>query len=187
MNRRLMIARVLLFLSATSLRLLLAGDAFAEGVTFGVSDDSSQVTVTDATSSGSAIHSPDEGLWSIGTGWNNDAPAKWHHGSPTKSTKHGEWTVLSGIVSTVDGQWTLRDQYRVDAGGLVHAKRRWQYDGSKPSGPIVLSIRFAADRTEGKPLRPFLPGIQYYGNPSGTRIDASRIPTWTGIAGEQAL
>ncbi len=187
MNRRLMIARVLLILSAISYLLILAGDGYAEDVTLGVSDDSSKVTITNAAIPGAAIHSPEEGLWSIGTGWNSNGPAKWHHGSPAKSTKRGEWTVLSGIISTGDGQWTVSDQYRVDASGLVHAKRRWQYDGSKPSGPIVLSIRYATDRTEGKPLRPFLPGIQYYGNPSGTRIDASRIPTWAGNIGDEAL
>jgi hypothetical protein len=133
------------------------------------------------------LRSPDDGLWSIGTGWKDDTAERWQHASPASVSSLGPWQVVSGTVPTVDGEWTVSDQYRVDERGLIHAKRRWQYGGAKPSGPVVLSIRFAMDRLEGQPLLPFLPGIQYFGNPSGTRIDSARVPTWSSEHGEVAL
>ncbi len=135
----------------------------------------------------SALHSPTDGLWSIGTGWSENASTAWHHGQPDHVERRGPWSIATGTVSTVDGVWEIRDLYRVTPEGTVQAKRRWHYTGEKPSGPVVLSVRFVVDATGGQTPQPFLPGINYYGNPSGTRIDASRVPTWSGRPGEEAL
>ena len=127
-----------------------------------------------------SITSPEEGLWSIGTGWTDDWAESWSHGSPTSRRRVGDWNVLSGKVVTGDGEWHITDSLRHVGDGIVEAKRRWRYDGSIPSGPVVLSIRFQVGRDSGSPpLRPFLPGINYFGNPSGTRIDSARVPTWS--------
>jgi hypothetical protein len=105
-----------------------------------------------------------------------------------KTETLGRWTRLSGSMTTDDGVWAVQDQYRTIEKGIVQCKRRWHYQGAKPSGPTVLSIRFQVDRgANPNPLRSFLPGINYYGNPSGTRIDPSRVPTWSGKPGAEAL
>ena len=152
-----------------------------------------RVSVSHSQLADATLHSPDEGLWSIGNGWKDNAPTSWHHGEPGDVTRRGPWSIVSGTVATKDGDWHVRDQYRVTPDGNVQAKRRWQYLGENPSGPVVLSIRFQIDQ-ESKPSsnassgpKPFLPGINYYGNPSGTRIDATRVPTWSGEPGEEAL
>ena len=138
--------------------------------------------------SGATVSTPDEGLWSIGTGWQDNAPTKISHANPRDSAKRGDWTVLFGSIETSDGIWNVRDQYRVRPDGVVHGRRRWHYVGEKPTGPVVLTIRFQVDRnTDERPLGTFLPGINYFGNPSGTRIDADRVPTWSGELGAEAM
>ncbi len=136
---------------------------------------------------GTAITTPRDGLWTIGSGWDNDAPSEYVHGSPDETLTLGDWTVHSGTIETADGTWRLTDEYRKTSVGQIQAKRRWHYQGEKPTGPVVLSIRFQVDRGEnGIPLRPFLPGILYFGNPSGTRIDRERVPTWSGKPGAES-
>ena len=136
-----------------------------------------------------------EGLWSIGSGWQDDAPVRISYGKPDQTRIRGNWTVLTGTVETADGPWRIEDQYRQLEDGLVQAKRRWHYLGDKPSGPVVLTIEFQvtddqplrAEPIVHAPLRTFLPGINYFGNPSGTRIDPDRVPTWGGKPGEESL
>ena len=41
---------------------------------------------------------PEEGLWSMATGWENDWPADCHHAKPDKIQEIGEWKILSGWV-----------------------------------------------------------------------------------------
>ncbi|MEM9368943.1 MAG: hypothetical protein AAGD07_23370 [Planctomycetota bacterium] len=134
-----------------------------------------------------SIEAPADGLWTIGTGWENDVAKLEHHAKATQVTQFGEWHILSGQVETPEGSWRVEDQYRSLDAGLVQGRRRWTYDGAKPSGPVVLSIRFQVDALSSEPLRPFLPGINYFGNPSGTRIASERVPTWTGDAGCEGL
>lgn len=135
---------------------------------------------------GGSLTSPSEGLWSIGCGWEGDTAATVSHGDPEMATTLGEWTVLTGSVQTPDGSWEVQDQYRQLGEGLAQAKRRWTYQGKQPSGPVVLNIEFQVDRGDSKaPLRTFLPGIQYFGNPSGTRIDTGRVPTWDAKPGAE--
>jgi len=154
---------------------------------FNVSAGDGRLTLTLPAVSSAAIRSPQSGLWSIGTGWETEAPVTWHHADATDVAHRGEWTVVTGRVDTVDGPWSVTDTYRKNPNGLVGGKRRWRFDGDQPTGPVVLSIRLQTDRSGDEALKPFLPGIQYYGNPSGTRIDATRIPTWSGRVGEEAI
>ncbi|QEG00587.1 hypothetical protein Mal15_46580 [Stieleria maiorica] len=152
-----------------------------------LSIDQGRLVLTHSALGANKLRSPAEGLWSIGTGWRDDAPADWHHGGPDQIEQRGPWTIATGTVATTDGTWEIRDQYRVTPQGALQAKRRWHYTGAKPSGPVVLSVRYVVDAPAENAPQPFLPGINYYGNPSGTRIDASRVPTWSGQSGEEAL
>lgn len=141
-----------------------------------------QLVVDDA-----VVRAPSPGLWFIGTGWAENSYTAKSYGNPTNSIQRGPWYVLSGNVETPDGTWEVEDQYRILKSGLIQCKRRWTYLGEKPSGPVVLTIRFQVDHPDKGRLRPFLPGINYFGNPSGTRIAAERVPTWSGGPGCQGL
>lgn len=136
---------------------------------------------------GATLQAPEQGLWTIGTGWSNDGPKQESHADPSELKQLGPWSILSGVVETPDGKWKIEDQYRSLTNGVVQGQRRWTYLGDEPSGPVVLSIRFQVNEQGGQPLRPFLPGINYFGNPSGTRIASERVPTWTGEPGCEGL
>ena len=117
------------------------------------------------------VNFPVDGQWSIGCGWQNESPASWHHASAQHVERIDEWIIASGQVETPDGSWSIRDAMRPVRDGLIQFKRRWLFLGEEPSGRVTLSVRFQVDTA--KP-RPFLPGIQYYGNPSGTRRQERR-------------
>lgn len=129
------------------------------------------------------LRAPESGLWTIGSGWEDNKSKLESHGNPVRFQRRGPWHVLSGEVETPAGAWQIEDQYRSLDNGLVQCRRRWTFAGDKPSGPVVLTIRFQVDALDGASLRPFLPGINYFSNPSGTRIAAERVPTWTGEVG----
>ncbi|MEM6362941.1 MAG: hypothetical protein AAF745_00835, partial [Planctomycetota bacterium] len=137
--------------------------------------------------SGATLVAPDQGLWMIGTGWSEHRPQRESHASPTEVTTVDSWHVLNGVVETPDGPWQIEDQFRLLDDGLVQGRRRWTYAGDQPSGPVVLTIQFQVDAPESSSFRPFLPGINYFGNPSGTRVAAERVPTWTGQPGCEGL
>ena len=58
------------------------------------------------------IQSPPDGLWTIGTGWEHEAPARLTHGNPGQKKRVRDWTVLSGSLETTDGVWDIKNQYR---------------------------------------------------------------------------
>ena len=123
--------------------------------------------------SGGTIASPSEGWWTIGTGWENEWPAKWHHGSVTRRESSGDWQIVHGQIQMPGGTWELRDAFRFLEDGLVELRRRWEWKGAEELREVTLSIRVQVPADEH---RHFLPGINYYGNPSGVRVDRSRIP-----------
>ncbi len=127
------------------------------------------------------IRSPEEGLWSIAEGWQNDWPAEWRHAHPSATERAGEWTILKGSLKTGKGTWELRDAYRAHK-GAVQCVRRFTWKGPQVADRTTLSVRFQAAGTGTSVL---LPGILYYGNPSGAR--SGRVPIFRGQPGEQAL
>jgi hypothetical protein len=129
------------------------------------------------------ISSPSEGLWSIATEWVNDWPDAWYHSSPEKMQKTGEWTILSGHLELPDGKWFLQDAYRAEY-GMIKCVRRFEWQGQEAIKNITLSVRW---EVHGKQLKPFLPGILYYGNPSGGKNWPDRVPFYNGNAGEAAI
>ena len=129
------------------------------------------------------VTSPAEGLWSIATAWENDWPAGWKHASPSKVEQSGDWQIISGELALPQGIWKIRDAYRMDK-GLVKCIRRFEWTGKTALDSVTLSVRF---RVEGKQLQAFLPGILYYGNPSGYKNTPDCVPHYFGNPGEMAI
>lgn len=125
--------------------------------------------------------SPSQGLWSISCDWRDNWPANWQHAQPGKVTTEGEWTILTAELQACGGTWALQDAYRLE-NGLIHGLRRFTWKGTQPATHVTLSVRFEATADSAQPL---LPGINYYGNPSGAR--SHRVPVSTGQPGEESI
>lgn len=130
-----------------------------------------------------ALKSPDEGLWSVALGWENDAPSDWKHLQAKKLEKFGETTILTGTLELDGGTLVFRDVYSTE-NDLLKCVRRVDYKGEKSLDDATLSIRFVAP---GKRLAAFLPGILYYGNPSGAKNTPDGVARYFGEPGEFAI
>ncbi|MCF0233939.1 MAG: hypothetical protein HUK22_03050, partial [Thermoguttaceae bacterium] len=134
-----------------------------------------------------ALRSPEEGLWSVALGWRDGAPDDWRHAQANKITTVGDATILTGEIEfgpeDGDGKLAFRDVYSLE-NGLLKCVRRFDYNGKQPLETATLSIRFVAP---GKRLKPFLPGILYYGNPSGARNTPNGVAHYDGEPGEFAF
>jgi hypothetical protein len=119
------------------------------------------------------LRSPDEGLWSLATAWRDGWPADWHHVHAAQASQEGPWTILQGSLETGAGTWQLRDAYR-SCGQSVQCIRRWQWHADQPVEKATLSVRWQAPEARGQVL---LPGILYYGNPSGAA--SGRTPVFS--------
>ena len=119
---------------------------------------------------------PEEGRWSVATGWSDGWPADWQHADVTSTRTEGEWTIHEGQLQLDNGVLKLRDSARVvdEQSGLTEVRRRWDWLGDKALNQVTLSIRLSVEGM--KEGRPFLPGISYYDNPAGQSVDATRIP-----------
>ena len=132
---------------------------------------------------GESIIMPSEGLWSIATDWKDDWPANWNHASPTKIEEFGDWKILSGTMKTSLGEWHLQDAYRQED-GRVKCIRRFEWHGEQALDQVTLSVRW---KVNSKNVQGFLPGILYYGNPSGEKNGAHKVPVFHGKPGEAAI
>lgn len=130
------------------------------------------------------ITSPDEGLWSVSTGWSNDWMTNWAHANPTKIEQSGEWTILSGKLVFQEGELLMRDSYRILDNGLLKCIRRFEWKGSDTLRHVTLSIRF---QMKGNQLKPLIPGVLYYGNKMGAQVNPDIIPVYTGQKEEFAI
>jgi hypothetical protein len=124
---------------------------------------------------------PPEGLWSIATDWRQGWPTGWIHAKPTELQRVANWTILRGELKTPAGIWHLSDSYRPQ-GRTIKCIRRFAWRGSETARCTTLSIRF---QCPGKGPNVLLPGILYYGNPSGAK--SQRVPVYSGKPGEEAL
>lgn len=117
----------------------------------------------------SILESPPEGLWSVATDWSDGWPSAWHHAAPDNVRQENGWTILTGHLDLANGRLELRDAYRVE-GDLLVGRRRFEWKSKEPLPRCTLSVRFIApDATSARGARPFLPGISFYGNPSGAK------------------
>jgi hypothetical protein len=129
------------------------------------------------------LSSPEEGLWSLATSWKEKWPSDWHHIHPDTVYRDGNWIILAGKLTLSGGILIFRDSYREEAGG-VKGIRRFEWRGKQTLDSITLAIRWQAPTIEGKP---FLPGILYYGNPSGKKNGEHQVPWFDGSGKEEAL
>lgn len=133
---------------------------------------------------GMAISAPDEGLWSVATGWQDDWMCDWKHSDPQDVKRSGEWVVLSGTMNFASGDLLLRDSYRQIRKGLVQCVRRYEWTGTETLPHVTLSVRW---KMQGEKMMPCLPGILYYGNKNGAKVNPEIIPVYEGTDGEFAI
>ena len=127
---------------------------------------------------------PQDGLWSVATGWQDDWICGWNHADPQKVEKSGEWTILSGRIQLENGDMVLRDSYRQIRDGLVQCIRRYEWTGNETLKNVTLSVRFSMS---GDRMMPLLPGVLYYGNKNGAKVNPNIIPVYEGEPGEFAI
>ena len=154
-----------------------AGSSFAQ-ITF--KNDRPEFLIQDKV----VVSAPEEGLWSVATGWQDDWMCEWKHADPQKVEKSGEWTVLSGKMSFDRGDLLLRDSYRQIRSGLVQCVRRYEWTGTETLLYVTLSVRW---KMTGERMMPCLPGILYYGNKNGAKVNPEIIPVYEGTEGEFAI
>ena len=154
-----------------------AGSSFAQ-ITF--KNDRPEFLIQDKV----VVSAPEEGLWSVATGWQDDWMCEWKHADPQKVEKSGEWTVLSGKMSFDRGDLLLRDSYRQIRSGLVQCVRRYEWTGTETLPYVTLSVRW---KMTGERMMPCLPGILYYGNKNGAKVNPEIIPVYEGTEGEFAI
>lgn len=130
------------------------------------------------------VMAPEEGLWSVAAGWQDDWMCDWRHADPQKVEVVGDWTVLSGKMSFAGGQLILRDSYRQIRTGLVQCVRRYEWTGTETLPHVTLSVRW---NMPGERMMPCLPGILYYGNRNGAKVNPEIIPVYEGRDGEFAI
>ena len=91
------------------------------------------------------VSPPDEGLWSVATGWDGDKPTNFLHAHATSTEQAGEWTILKGEIATQGGRIILRDAYKPISDGLVQCVRRYQWEGSDTLKNVTLSVRLKVE------------------------------------------
>lgn len=132
----------------------------------------------------SVITTPDEGLWSVATSWSDDWMGDWHSAHATNQEQSGDWTILSGVIKLEQGDMLVRDSYRQVREGLVQCVRRYEWQGEQTLPTATLSVRM---RMKGREMMPCMPGILYYGNKNGAKVNSTIIPVYNGQAGEFAI
>lgn len=130
------------------------------------------------------VSAPAEGLWSVAMGWSDDWMCDWHHASPERIEQCGEWNIAHGKIALEQGELVLRDSYRQMDNGLLHCIRRFEWHGDAPLEKVTLSVRL---NVVGANLMPCLPGILYYGNKNGAKVNSDIIPVYNATAGEFAI
>lgn len=126
---------------------------------------------------------PEEGLWSISTEWKEDWMQGWKHAFPEKMERSGEWIIVSGKMEFPQGILFLRDAYR-EEGDKVRCRRRYEWKGNDTLPHVNLSVRL---RLKGERMQAFMPGILYYGNKNGAKVNPDIIPVYSGKPGEFAV
>ena len=130
-----------------------------------------------------SLSSPPEGLWSIATNWEHQWPSEWHHIQFDSVFTLGDWTHASGRLKLPQGDWHLRDSY-IREGNKIKCIRRFEWRGNQTLEKVTLSVRWQA-RTKSSKV--FLPGIVYYGNPSGKKNGKENVAWIDGVPGEIAM
>ncbi len=125
-----------------------------------------------------------EGLWGVATRWENDWMAGWQYANPQQIEKNGAWTIVSGTMTIGQSQMWMRDSYREVKPGLIQCRRRYEWKGPDTLKQANLSVKL---RVKGNKMQAFMPGILYYGNKNGAKVNPNIIPVYNGNAGEFAI
>ncbi len=118
--------------------------------------------------------------WAIGTAFEGRQPSQWYYAGIEKVENLGYAVVLTGSVKLPQGEIFCTDSCEFQH-GLLKIRRRWRYAGETVEN-ITLSYRF---RQPGGAGRVVIPGILYYGNPSGKNTPG--VPYVNGTPGEKAF
>lgn len=149
-----------------------------------LSIDSSTLCPSFAVDGRTMITTPDEGLWAVATKWENDWMTDWVYAKPECREQSGEWTILSAEMPIKGGVMFVRDSYRQVQDGLVQCRRRYEWRGEQTLEQVNLAVRW---RMQGNQMQTFVPGVIYYGNKNGAKVNPNIIPVYNGKAGEFAI
>lgn len=149
-----------------------------------LSIDSSTLCPSFAVDGRTMITTPDEGLWAVATKWENDWMTDWVYAKPERKEQSGEWTILSAEMPIKGGVMFVRDSYRQVQDGLVQCRRRYEWRGEQTLEQVNLAVRW---RMQGNQMQTFVPGVIYYGNKNGAKVNPNIIPVYNGKAGEFAI
>lgn len=130
------------------------------------------------------LQSPEEGLWSVATGWKDGWPSDWRQAAPEKVEQAGDWTVLTGHLDLPQGRLNLEDAYRTE-GQVVRGLRRFTWTGKVPLPGSTLSVRWTIPNA--LQAKPMLPGIVHYGNPCGASTNANAVAVHAGKPGDESI
>jgi len=139
-----------------------------------------QVAIIDKNNN-SLLQNSKNGLWAIAINWENQWMTNWYYGSPDTIENVNGYTILSGKIILPEGDMLIRDAY-LNENGIIKCTRRFNWLGKKPLKKATLAIEFLA---KGKGNKLFMPGIMYYGNPSGAK--SNHTPIYEGKVGDLIL
>ena len=108
----------------------------------------------------------------------------WKYSNPEHIEQTGQWTIISGKIEFPQGNLYLRDSYKPVKEGPVQCRRRFEWKGNDTLRQVNLSIRF---RVKGDKMQTLMPGIIYYGNKNGAKVNPNVIPVYTATPGEFAI
>jgi len=144
-----------------------------KGTSFEVSYNGESYSPLFIENENTALTIPEEGQWSVALDWNKDWPDQWVHAFADSIEMVGEWTILHGKITLPEGELLLRDAFRPEE-NRVKCVRRYQWTGKTTLNHVTLSARWVTPVFSD---RVFMPGILYYGNPSGYR-NGQNMPTF---------
>lgn len=141
-------------------------------------EDKGQISIQKDESGEKFLQSPDEGLWSVGTNWEEEWPSDWKHIKADSVENINGYLILHGKSEFGGGTLLLRDAYKKE-NGRIKCTRRWEWTGNDTLKKITLSVRFLSPEINNRLL---MPGVIYYGNPAGKR--SGNTPVFNGEAHE---
>ena len=101
----------------------------------------------------------------IGLGWTNGWVREWRRAVP-------------GLK--------VSDSSKEVSDGLTRVVRRWTWEGTVPLKQVTLGVKYRISG-DSRRLKPFMPGILLYGNPSNKGRADGRVPVFAGEKGEFAI
>ncbi len=128
----------------------------------------------------SELFTPAAEYWAVAAGFSGKTPSNWHFGEIKNIETLPDGVIISGTIQLKGGVCHCQDCCCFN-GELLEIRRRWHYSGES-AGNVTLSYRF---RQPGPSGRILLPGVLYYGNPSGR--NSGKVPFVTGSPHEKAF